>query len=611
MTNGLLRSPLILSLCTSCLWIGPSEHQDRLDQDGDGVIAPEDCDDQDPLVHPGLPETACDGRDNDCDPSTADGAAGLNSVPYASVQAAIDAAGASGVVQVCPGVARESVVLPGPITLEGVGEATLDAGGGASPVVSITGAGATLRRLVLTGGAGGIDAFGATGPVQLEQVVVRGNTAELGAGVRGPGTEPLSLQGCTIEDNASDTHGGGLYVYDLVEIVDSLVQGNSAVGDGGGIYADVDALVVVSNTTLEGNTADRGGGGWIGAEALLEGGTFTNNEALQVGGGVYAAGGSLLAATLTDNTAPLGGGLGASSASAEACTIEGNVADAGGGIYAQGAVLVGGSISGNAATAGAGGGVLVERSGARIESFSEILDNTASLGGGGVAVIDGGLELTQIDIEGNSAPVGAGLYALDEGACALEACTIAIASSELSQNDAGQQPGEGGGGIWSSLPLSISSSDMSLNTGRDGGALYLTGGVEATLTSGTLVANSASERGGALFVSTSDPGGLFVDTVSMSGNAASLGSALHVDAGVVAAANASMVNHTEGDAAIHLAQAAVGTNTYLSVDCTYDENAPADLEVGGSFDAVDLGERFECTRGQGPGDCVEQIEARP
>ena len=37
-----------------------------VDQDGDGVEPPEDCDDQDAAVSPGAAEV-CDGRDNDCD----------------------------------------------------------------------------------------------------------------------------------------------------------------------------------------------------------------------------------------------------------------------------------------------------------------------------------------------------------------------------------------------------------------------------------------------------------------------------------------------------------------------------------------------------------------
>jgi endonuclease/exonuclease/phosphatase family metal-dependent hydrolase len=59
----------------------------RFDRDGDGyfdasdagcveVYGPRgllDCDDRDPAVHPGAPERACNGLDDDCDPTTPDG----------------------------------------------------------------------------------------------------------------------------------------------------------------------------------------------------------------------------------------------------------------------------------------------------------------------------------------------------------------------------------------------------------------------------------------------------------------------------------------------------------------------------------------------------------
>ena len=55
----------------------PSDGLDdcSIDNDLDGVGQCEDCNDLDPSVFPGNPET-CDGIDNDCDPSTNDGAAG-------------------------------------------------------------------------------------------------------------------------------------------------------------------------------------------------------------------------------------------------------------------------------------------------------------------------------------------------------------------------------------------------------------------------------------------------------------------------------------------------------------------------------------------------------
>jgi hypothetical protein len=46
----------------------PTPSTDTMDRDGDGYsMAEGDCDDTDPMVHPGMPEICGDGKDNDCD----------------------------------------------------------------------------------------------------------------------------------------------------------------------------------------------------------------------------------------------------------------------------------------------------------------------------------------------------------------------------------------------------------------------------------------------------------------------------------------------------------------------------------------------------------------
>jgi hypothetical protein len=57
---------VIAQAMTPPLTIDTSWNPRELDQDGDGYPTPEDCDDQDPDVHPGAAEQ-CDGVDDDCD----------------------------------------------------------------------------------------------------------------------------------------------------------------------------------------------------------------------------------------------------------------------------------------------------------------------------------------------------------------------------------------------------------------------------------------------------------------------------------------------------------------------------------------------------------------
>jgi hypothetical protein len=74
------------------------------DHDGDGALAVDDCDDQDPLVFPGAAER-CDGVDTDCDPTTTE--EGLLTVDaratFSDLATALASARPGDVVQVCGG----------------------------------------------------------------------------------------------------------------------------------------------------------------------------------------------------------------------------------------------------------------------------------------------------------------------------------------------------------------------------------------------------------------------------------------------------------------------------------------------------------------------------
>ncbi len=71
------------------------------DADGDRYTVSEDCDDNEPLVNPGRPETPYDGLDNDCDPTTPDDDLDGDGAPVATDCDDEDPEAAPGLTEVC------------------------------------------------------------------------------------------------------------------------------------------------------------------------------------------------------------------------------------------------------------------------------------------------------------------------------------------------------------------------------------------------------------------------------------------------------------------------------------------------------------------------------
>ena len=112
-----------------------------------------------------------------------------------------------------------------------------------------------------------------------------------------------------IHDNTSDDKGGGIYIVGgdpeqnintSVTLNNVWIFHNQAATDGGGVMVSTDAvpqLVLTGNSMIEDNSAQRGGGVYLGVGTVVFSGvTFINNDASQ-GDGLFIQGGASTSGT--------------------------------------------------------------------------------------------------------------------------------------------------------------------------------------------------------------------------------------------------------------------------------------------------------------------------
>lgn len=166
-------------------------------------------------------------------------------------------------------------ITSGPLTIlhRGKGTASIDANR-IDRVLEIGAARTTLRKLTVRGGsANPLDAGGDGGGIAAGDF----------------GDAPLTIVGSRIIDNRSpavDGNGGGIDtdIAGRLRVIRSVVAGNDAGGDGGGISGSVEGPMTIERSTITGNEAGEGGGLMVvGPPATVTGTTIASNRA--VGGG--------------------------------------------------------------------------------------------------------------------------------------------------------------------------------------------------------------------------------------------------------------------------------------------------------------------------------------
>jgi len=236
------------------------------------------------------------------------------------------------------------------------------------------------------------------GDLTIYNSTIRGSGS--GGGIKLSGVTGF-MQGVIIEDNLSNSNGGGINAHSgSLTIRDSLIAQNQAAGGGGLSINYVD--LSLTNTQIINNAADEIGGG-VNIEystiAQIEGCTIGDNQSGVDGGGIgvtvqedideikedaFEPIVSITDSTIAANTTLYkGGGIFIAMGEWEILnsTISGNAAMGGGGIFNYGVLdVINTTISDN--TAEEGGGVLHASQTVSDFSFVTVAENTAISGGG-------------------------------------------------------------------------------------------------------------------------------------------------------------------------------------------------------------------------------------
>jgi hypothetical protein len=186
---------------------------------------------------------------------------------------------------------------------------------------------------------------------------------------------------------------GGTLFLNNVDLDHNTAQG----GDGGGIYNQTGATLVLNSCQIWENSSARGAGvANFGTLYVNDGNVFSHNHASSVGGGIYNGANATMSMSYVSNPSQ----------------ILGNDASRGGGIYNTGNLgMTGGLLSGNMALTDAGlGGGLYDVGSAQVQNVT-FAQNSAISGGGFYLATGGSMTLQGSTFNGNSATAsGAGYY---------------------------------------------------------------------------------------------------------------------------------------------------------------------------------------------------------
>lgn len=328
--------------------------------------------------------------------------------------------------------------------------------------LEVTGGSIHANTSVRAGGGLEATAVNRSFNATLTHVTIKGNSTSGVPGFPEAPNPPGNGGGIHISDPAGGA-GNGTFL-----ITDSVIDGNTAAQEGGGLWNDAGTSMTIDTTLIIGNKAEA-------ANAA--------NDA-QGGGGVFNNGGivNITKATITGNIV-----AGASPAGFD---------DGGAGIFNDGRISPGATITinnllvtDNTATAAnlSGGGILNIGDATIDFTYGSILTNSATQSGGGIDNINGTVHLKRVTLDANAAGNNGG------GAHITGSGSLTATSSVFSHNTANF-----GGGLLSAGIVTLVNSTVSNNTATlDGGGIDVQAG-SATIANSTIASNAAGGSGGGL-----------------------------------------------------------------------------------------------------------------
>ena len=473
---------------------------------------------------------------------------------YPTLQQAVNAAPAGATIRVAAGVYFETVDISKSLTVQGGYNATCTTtGAGETRVegvlqggsvfdISGTGTTVTLRDLSVRWGTGigaAVDALGSS-QVSLNNVKLYDNHGTYGGGVYVSGTATVTMDNNTdIYNNTATTAGGGARVWgtfngynsasdvyancapdgggfsvpggtlllDNADVVQNQAAG--ATGKGGGIHVTDSGQVTLRNSvfigeTLPGpNVAYDGAGIYADAsQVTLEGATTVvcNNDAQNLGGGLYLANGS----TLTSTGAQVGCTTSASA---------GNSAKTGAGIYASSSTLnFSGKIYNNRAVT-SGGGIYANASTLNLDNSSvggtgtnqaNWLTGTGGYNGPGI-YLDAGSNATLDATTVSSNKWTATLSTYGGGLYLLNSTAVLKNGSRVEKHVATSSSDARGAGIYlNGATLTLDDSIVTENASQIGGGIRVFNDSVLNVQNGSSIDhNTATQQGGGIAVGVS------------------------------------------------------------------------------------------------------------